>query len=78
MAVCISVLAMVVLIYLKNGELTGADYPSYELFTETLRAGTFKPIPHATTASAPSSGWEGRQLRLVVDKNRKVQEVYNI
>ncbi|KAF7591073.1 hypothetical protein BBP40_001972 [Aspergillus hancockii] len=53
-------------------------YPSYELFTETLRAGTFKPIPHATTASAPSSGWEGRQLRLVVDKNRKVQEVYNI
>ncbi|KAE8153742.1 P-loop containing nucleoside triphosphate hydrolase protein [Aspergillus avenaceus] len=53
-------------------------YPSYELFTETLRSGTFRPIPHATTAAAPSSGWEGRQLRLVVDHARKVQEVYNI
>ena len=54
------------------------DYPSYELFTETLREGTFKPVPHATTASAPPTGWEGRQLRLVVDKNRRVQEVINI
>ncbi|BCS11417.1 uridine/cytidine kinase [Aspergillus luchuensis IFO 4308] len=53
-------------------------YPSYELFTETLREGTFKPVPHATTASAPPTGWEGRQLRLVVDKNRRVQVVINI
>lgn len=56
----------------------GTDYPSYELFTETLREGTFKPVPHATTASAPPTGWEGRQLRLVVDKNRRVQEIINI
>ncbi|KAF9888874.1 hypothetical protein FE257_008243 [Aspergillus nanangensis] len=53
-------------------------YPSYELYSETLRQGAFRPIPHATTASAPSSGWEGRQLRLIVDKNRRVQEVVNI
>ncbi|KAE8390457.1 hypothetical protein BDV23DRAFT_86640 [Aspergillus alliaceus] len=53
-------------------------YPSYELFTETLRAGTFRPIRYTTTASRPSSGWEGRQLHLVVDKHRKVQEVSTI
>ncbi|KAL5355918.1 P-loop containing nucleoside triphosphate hydrolase protein [Aspergillus floccosus] len=53
-------------------------YPSYELYTETLRQGTFKPIPHATTANAPASGWEGRQLRLIVNRNRRVQEVVPI
>ncbi|PLB40504.1 TDA10 family protein [Aspergillus candidus] len=53
-------------------------YPSYELFTETLRQGAFKPIPHSTTAGAPATGWEGRQLRLVVDKDRRVQEVIRI
>ncbi|CAG8006267.1 unnamed protein product [Penicillium salamii] len=46
-------------------------YPSYELFTETLREGAFKP-------SSPSSDWQGRQLRLVVDRNRRVQEVIKI
>ena len=54
------------------------DYPSYELFSETLREGAFKPVPRATTASAPATGWEGRQLRLVVDKSRKVQVVIRI
>jgi D-glycerate 3-kinase len=54
------------------------DYPSYELYTETLRAGAFKPVPHSTTASAPPSGWEGKQLRLIVNKGRKVQEVIKI
>ncbi|OOF91335.1 hypothetical protein ASPCADRAFT_211165 [Aspergillus carbonarius ITEM 5010] len=53
-------------------------YPSYELFSETLREGAFKPVPRATTASAPATGWEGRQLRLVVDKSRKVQVVIRI
>ncbi|CAG7923691.1 unnamed protein product [Penicillium olsonii] len=45
-------------------------YPSYELFTETLREGAFKTASH--------SDWEGRQLRLVVDRNRRVQEVIKI
>ncbi|RAQ51120.1 uridine/cytidine kinase [Aspergillus flavus] len=53
-------------------------YPSYELFTEGLRAGTFRPVPHTTTASRPSTGWEDRQLHLIVDRNRKVQEVRQI
>lgn len=64
--------------YKKNGMLTKTDYPSYELFTEGLRAGTFKPVPHTTTASRPSTGWEDRQLHLIVDRNRKVQEVRQI
>ncbi|KAJ5659250.1 hypothetical protein N7507_005701 [Penicillium longicatenatum] len=52
-------------------------YPSYELFTETLREGVFKPaVHHPSTAS--SSDWQGRQLRLVVDRNRRVQEVIQI
>jgi len=45
------------------------DYPSYELFTETLRNGAFRKD------GAPESEWKGKQLRLVVDKNRRVQEV---
>ncbi|KAL4867638.1 hypothetical protein BDV12DRAFT_171059 [Aspergillus spectabilis] len=53
-------------------------YPSYELYSETLRAGAFKPVPNSTTASTPSSGWEGKQLRLVVNQNRRVQKVIKI
>ncbi|KAL3492011.1 P-loop containing nucleoside triphosphate hydrolase protein [Aspergillus germanicus] len=53
-------------------------YPSYELYSETLRAGAFKPVPHSTTASASPSGWGGKQLRLIVDKGRKVQDVIKI
>ncbi|KAL4768487.1 P-loop containing nucleoside triphosphate hydrolase protein [Aspergillus nidulans var. acristatus] len=53
-------------------------YPSYELYSEALRAGAFRPIPYSTTASASPEDWEGRQLRLVVDKGRKVQEVIKI
>ncbi|RJE25661.1 hypothetical protein PHISCL_01988 [Aspergillus sclerotialis] len=49
-------------------------YPSYELFTETLRDGVFKPSP----GKQPRSDWQGRQLRLVVDKTRRVQEVVKI
>ncbi|KAJ5338736.1 hypothetical protein N7541_010700 [Penicillium brevicompactum] len=51
-------------------------YPSYELFTETLREGAFKPGAHSTSTS--DAEWQGRQLRLVVDRNRRVQEVIQI
>ncbi|KAJ5604914.1 hypothetical protein N7510_010068 [Penicillium lagena] len=53
-------------------------YPSYELFTETLREGVFKPAPHNSGSAATTtqqSSWQGRQLRLVVDRNRRVQDV---
>lgn len=41
-------------------------YPAYELYTEQLREGVFK------------DGREGKQLRLVVEKDRKVNEVVEI
>lgn len=51
------------------------DYPSYELFTETLRNGVFR----ATDDSGDTQmEWRDRQLRLVVDRNRRVQEVIRI
>ncbi|EPS30724.1 hypothetical protein POX_b02273 [Penicillium oxalicum] len=49
-------------------------YPSYELFTESLREGVFKP----RAGSATSSEWQGRQLRLVVNRNRRVEKVIHI
>lgn len=52
------------------------DYPSYELFTETLREGAFKPAPHNLSASRLD--WQGRQLCLVVNRDRRVQEVIKI
>jgi len=39
-------------------------YPSYELFTETLRAGVFRD--------------PGRQLRLIVGADRRVKKVLKI
>ncbi|OQD73567.1 hypothetical protein PENDEC_c014G03420 [Penicillium decumbens] len=50
-------------------------FPSYELFTDTLREGVFKPSPHHPSTA---SDWQGRQLRLVVDRNRRVQDVIRI
>lgn len=41
------------------------DYPSYELYTDQLRQGTFPGQP-------------GKQLRLVVSRDRKVQEVVRL
>ena len=41
------------------------DYPAYELYTDVLRNGIFDDE-------------EDKQMRLVVDKNRKVKEVYRI
>jgi D-glycerate 3-kinase len=44
------------------------DYPSYELFVNPLRDGIFK------STQASEQDWKGRQLRLIVDVDRKVQE----
>ena len=41
------------------------DYPSYELYTDLLRKGIW-------------GGVQGKQLRLVVGKDRKVKEVVEI
>lgn len=41
------------------------DYPAYELYTEVLRNGIF-------------GDEKGKQLRFVVDKNRRVKEVHRI
>lgn len=41
------------------------DYPAYELYTETLRAGIFKDE-------------KGKQLRLVVGKDRRVKSVQKL
>ncbi|CZS92147.1 related to ATP-binding protein, putative pantothenate kinase [Rhynchosporium agropyri] len=42
--------------------------PAYELYTEALREGVFKGI----------EGMDGRQLRLIVGKDRRVKEVVKI
>ena len=44
--------------------LTHIDYPAYELYTEVLRKGIY-----------PESG---RQLRLVVGKERRVKDVIRL
>jgi len=44
-------------------------YPTYELYTDTLRQGVFKGTKEA---------WKGRQLRLVVGQDRTVTEVITI
>jgi D-glycerate 3-kinase len=44
--------------------MTASDYPAYELYTEVLRNGIYAE--------------KGRQLRLVVDKNRRVKEVVRL
>ena len=54
----------------KEGILTWPDYPSYELFTETLRQGAFRPSSPDSTEDC-----KGKQLRLIVNKERRVQDV---
>lgn len=49
-------------------------YPAYELYTETLRRGVFRPID----GEKETGNWQGRQLRLVVGQDRKVLEVIKI
>jgi D-glycerate 3-kinase len=48
----------------KESWLTTADYPAYELYTEVLRNGIY-PEP-------------GRQLRLIVGKDRRVKDVVRL
>lgn len=43
-------------------------FPAYELYTDALREGVFKEM----------EGMEGRQLRLVVGRDRRVKEVVRI
>lgn len=50
-------------------EFVDGYYPAYELYTETLREGVFK---------GTTEDWRGRQLRLVVDEDRRVREVIMI
>jgi len=45
--------------------LTERDYPAYELYTEVLRAGVF-------------GHHSGRQLRLVVGRDRRVKKVISL
>ncbi len=49
-------------------------YPSYELYTETLRRGVFKPREE----ESDGDGWKEKQLRLVVGEDRKVKNVIKI
>lgn len=49
-------------------------YPSYELYTDTLRRGVFRPKEGAVD----DGGWKDRQLRLVVGKDRRVKEVVKL
>ena len=52
-------------------------YPAYELYTETLREGIFKPS-EVVEGGSVKKDWAGKQLRLVVDETRKVQETITI
>lgn len=49
-------------------------YPSYELYVDGLREGVFKTLKK----DGEVDDWEGRQLRLVVGKDRKVKQVERI
>jgi D-glycerate 3-kinase len=53
-------------------EFVDGYYPSYELYTETLRRGVFAP------KGAGAWKGDGRQLRLVVGEDRKVRETVKI
>lgn len=52
-------------------------YPAYELYTDVLRRGIFTPREGGNEGQE-EQGVKGRQMRLVVDKMRKVKEVYRI
>jgi D-glycerate 3-kinase len=45
-------------------KLTATDYPAYELYTDVLRKGIYPE--------------KGRQLRLMVGKDRRVKEVIRL
>jgi len=52
-------------------------YPAYELYTDTLRSGVFRPAPEAGVDHG-SVQRRGRQLRLVVGEDRKVRDVIRL
>lgn len=49
-------------------------YPSYELYVDGLREGVFRTLKEDGSVE----DWQGRQLRLVVGKDRKVKQVERI
>lgn len=49
-----------------------ADYPSYELYVEPLRNGVF--LAQNDGRSSDPLGTRGRQLRLVLNKDRNVTD----
>ncbi|KLJ09985.1 hypothetical protein EMPG_14606 [Blastomyces silverae] len=56
-------------------------YPSYELFTPTLRTGVFAPRQkpeHQLGSAGDSCSWKGKQLRLIVNRQRRVCDVVRI
>ncbi|OAX80622.1 hypothetical protein ACJ72_05044, partial [Emergomyces africanus] len=55
-------------------------YPSYELFTPALRIGVFVPRQESEPQPglADDTSWTGKQLRLVVDRQRRVCDVVRI
>lgn len=52
-------------------EFVDGYYPAYELFLDRVREGVFK-------GREEGEGWKGKQLRLVVGRDRKVLEVEKI
>ena len=59
-------------------EFVDGYYPSYELYVEGLRAGVFKTLKDEKEGMKGDGDWEGRQLRLVVGRDRKVKKVETI
>ncbi|PGH06794.1 hypothetical protein AJ79_06435 [Helicocarpus griseus UAMH5409] len=54
-------------------------YPSYELFTPTLRQGVFAPRYETDElGSSSDNSWKDMQLRLVVNRQRRVCDVVRI
>ncbi len=58
-------------------------YPSYELYSDTLREGIFKPRGGELEGNSDADqnagdSWRGRQLRLVVAEDRRVREVITL
>ena len=67
-------------------EFVDGYYPSYELYVEGLRAGVFRTM-EGEKADVEAAGegedggkqqWQGRQLRLMVGRDRKVKKVDRI
>ncbi|KAK5957173.1 hypothetical protein OHC33_001543 [Knufia fluminis] len=53
-------------------------YPSYELYVDGLRMGVFRTLMQDKLEGEGDTDWEGRQLRLVVGRDRKVKKAERI